>query len=206
MFVLCYCWSCFVVEMRLLQAPRILSPSLVQWEEILQQAQESDFLILRLLGIKPRGKVGDYVSVGVDVGTLQAGRREQGRAEQAPQEPWENQVLAAVVRVDVRGQEEVVKGACASRQPWNPWSLQWGLICRGRGRPRGKAHGQPGLGCLRTLVDVANGPTGLQCTFLGQREDACNCSRHEASALWTVATAVVTECRPTGGICSAQFT
>lgn len=73
--------------MRLLQAPRILSPSLVQWEEILQQAQESDFLILRLLGIKPRGKVGDYVSVGVDVGTLQAGRRQQGRAEQAPQEP-----------------------------------------------------------------------------------------------------------------------
>lgn len=36
---------------------------------------------MRLLGIKPRGKVGDYVSVGVDVGTLQAGRREQGRAE-----------------------------------------------------------------------------------------------------------------------------
>ena len=73
--------------MRLLQAPRILSPSLVQWEEILQQAQESDFLILRLLGIKPHGRGGDYVSVGVDVGVLQAGRRQQGRAEQAAQEP-----------------------------------------------------------------------------------------------------------------------
>ena len=70
-----------------MQAPRILSPSLLQWEAILQQAQESDFLTLRLLGIKPRGRVGDDVSVGVDVGTLQARRREQGRAEQTPQEP-----------------------------------------------------------------------------------------------------------------------
>ena len=67
--------------MRLLQAPRILSPSLPRWEEILQEAQESDFLILRLLGIKPHGRGDDYVSIGVDVGILQAGRREQGRAE-----------------------------------------------------------------------------------------------------------------------------
>lgn len=58
--------------MRLLQAPRILSPSLLQWEAILQQAPESDFLTLRLLGIEPRGRVGDDVSIGVDVGTLQA--------------------------------------------------------------------------------------------------------------------------------------
>ena len=65
--------------MRLLQAPRILSPSLVQWEEILQQAQESDFLILRLLGMKSHGRGGDYVSVGVDVGTLQAGRGSRDR-------------------------------------------------------------------------------------------------------------------------------
>lgn len=69
---MCYYWSCLAVEMRLLQAPRILSPSLLQWEAILQQAQESDFLTLRLLGIEPRGRVGDDVSIGVDVGTLQA--------------------------------------------------------------------------------------------------------------------------------------
>ena len=42
---------------------------------------ESDILILRLLGIKPHGRGGDYMSVGVDVGTLQAGRRELARAE-----------------------------------------------------------------------------------------------------------------------------
>ena len=125
---------------------------------------------------------------------------EQGQKEQAPQVPWENKVLAAVVvRVGARDQEDVAEGACASRQPWNPRSLQWGLVCRGRGRPRGKAYRQLGLGCLRTLVGVANGPTGLQCTFYGQKDDAWNCSRHETSALRTLATAVVTECCPHSG-------
>lgn len=74
------------------------------------------------IGMKPHGRGGDYVSVGVDVGILQAGHREQGLAERLG--PSGSTVLAAVVRVGVRGQEEVAKGACASRQPWNPQSLE----------------------------------------------------------------------------------
>ena len=92
-------------------------------------------------------------------------------------------MLAAVVRVGVRDQEEVVKGSMCLKAALEPAVPAVGLVCRGRGRPHGEAHRQPGLGCLRTLVDVANGPRGLQCTFLGQKEDAWNCSRHEASAL-----------------------